>query len=181
MIVLASASPRRRELLAAAGFDFDIIPAKGEEIMTETDPDKAVMALAAQKAREISAVRPGDTVIGADTIVFCAGEFLGKPKDAEDAKRMLRLLSGRTHSVYTGVCVIRGGTETAFADKTEVEFYPLSESEIESYVDSSEPFDKAGAYGIQGRGCVLVKGITGDYYNVMGLPVARVFRVLTAK
>ena len=121
---------------------------------------------------------PDETVIGADTVVSIDGEILGKPHDEADAWRMLELLSGRTHSVFTGVAVISNGKLTTFAEETRVTFFPLDDREIARYIAAGEPFDKAGAYGIQGAGALLVKGIEGDYYNVMGLPAGRLYRLL---
>lgn len=179
-LILASASPRRRELLGLIAENFDVIPAKGEENADMSlSPADAVKALAKQKAEEVSEDFPDQTVIGADTMVFCEGRALGKPQDADDAKRMLKLLSGRVHSVVTAVAIAQKGRSVKiFAEETKVEFYPLSDEEIDRYTESGEPMDKAGAYGIQGKGALLVKGIEGDYYNVMGLPVGRVFREL---
>lgn len=177
-LILASASPRRRELLGLISEDFDVIPARGEESADfSISPADAVKALAKQKAEEVSKDFPDKTVIGADTMVFCEGRALGKPQDAADAERMLKLLSGRSHSVITAVAAAqKGHTVKLFAEETEVEFYPLSDEEIHRYIESGEPMDKAGAYGIQDKGALLVKRIDGDYYNVMGLPVGRVFR-----
>lgn len=179
-LILASASPRRYELLRLITEDFTVTPAVGEERLNETlPPAERVEQLARQKAEEISEKYPQDTVIGADTTVFCDGLALGKPKDAADAKRMLLMLSGREHSVITAVAFAqKGQTVKVFYEETKVEFYPLSDEEIDVYIESGEPMDKAGAYGIQGKGALLVKGIDGDYYNVMGLPVGRVFREL---
>lgn len=179
-LILASASPRRRELLGLIAEDFDVIPAKGEENADMSlFPADTVKALAKQKAEEVSKEFPDRIVIGADTMVFCEGKALGKPKDADDAERMLKLLSGRVHSVITAVAVAQNGNSVKlFAEETKVEFYPLSDDEIHGYTESGEPMDKAGAYGIQGKGALLVKGIEGDYYNVMGLPVGRLYREL---
>lgn len=181
-LILASASPRRNELLRLITEDFTVIPAMSEERADEAlPPAERVEQLARQKAEEISGKYPEDIVIGADTTVFCDGAALGKPKDAADAKRMLLMLSGREHSVITAVAFAqKGQTVRAFSEETKVEFYPLSDEEIDGYIKSGEPMDKAGAYGIQGKGALLVKGIAGDYYNVMGLPVGRVFRELAA-
>lgn len=181
-LILASASPRRKELLSCITEDFKVIPAKNEEkIDPALSPDKAVIYVAGQKAEEISALYPKDIVIGADTTVFCQNIPLGKPKDCDDAKEMLKMLSGKVHKVITAAVIAVGGKAVrSFAEETEVEFYPLSEEEIDLYVKSGEPMDKAGAYGIQGKGSLLIKGIKGDYYNVMGLPVSRLYRELTA-
>lgn len=180
-MILASGSPRRRELLGFICSEFKVIPAVGEEQIPEgASPEEAVLALSRQKAEEIAAKYPNETVIGADTVVSIDGEILGKPRDERDAARMLRLLSGRVHSVFTGVCVIfADGRIENFAEETKVEFYPLSEREIADYIATGDPMDKAGAYGIQERGAKNVKGIVGDFYNVMGLPVARLARVLS--
>ncbi|MBD5080604.1 MAG: septum formation protein Maf [Ruminococcaceae bacterium] len=181
-LILASASPRRKELLSCITEDFKVIPAKNEEkIDLALSPDKAVIYVAGQKAEEVSALYPKDIVIGADTTVFCQNIPLGKPKDSDDAKEMLKMLSGKVHKVITAAVIAVGGKAVrSFAEETEVEFYPLSEEEIDLYVKSGEPMDKAGAYGIQGKGSLLIKGIKGDYYNVMGLPVSRLYRELTA-
>ena len=181
-LILASASPRRKELLSCITEDFKVIPAKNEEkIDPALSPDQAVIYVAGQKAEEVSALYPKDIVIGADTTVFCQNIPLGKPKDSDDAKEMLKMLSGKVHKVITAAVIAVGGKAVrSFAEETEVEFYPLSEEEIDLYVKSGEPMDKAGAYGIQGKGSLLIKGIKGDYYNVMGLPVSRLYRELTA-
>jgi septum formation protein len=195
-IVLASASPRRKELLEQIGIEFEICPAKGEEKVTKTAPDEVVTELSKQKAEEVAAgillynethpelVTPQDIlVIGADTVVSHGGKILGKPKDEEDAKSMLKLLSGDIHSVYTGVTLVfidkSGRTgEYAFFEKTDVEVYTLSEGEISGYIKSGEPMDKAGSYGIQGLFARYIKGLDGDYNNVVGLPVARLYQEL---
>ena len=179
MLILASRSPRRRELLSYITENFEIIPARGEEKADKAlPPAEYVMRLAADKASEVAAEHPDDTVIGSDTVVCVDGQLLGKPADKADAVRMLKLLSGREHSVFTGVCVIREGKEHIFVHETKVVFYPLSDREIEEYAESGEPMDKAGAYGIQGRGALLAEKIDGDYYSVMGLPIAALARVL---
>ena len=177
-LILASASPRRRELLSLITADFTVIPAKGEEAADKTlPPHLLVQELAKQKAEEVAAAHPTDTVIGADTLVFLGTEIMGKPTDAADAKRMLTLLSGNTHTVITAVSVAQNGKPVkTFAEETKVEFFSLAEEEITAYIATGEPMDKAGAYGIQDKGALLVKGITGDYYNVMGLPVGRLYR-----
>ena len=182
-IILASASPRRKELLEQVGAEFEIIPAVGEEIITDSSPQQAVLDLAAQKAAEVAAkVREDSLVLGADTVVAFGDKILGKPKNEADAKQMLSLLSGKTHSVYTGVSiVVRQSGESqsySFYEETEVTMYPLSEQQILSYIRTKEPMDKAGSYGIQGKGAVFIEKIQGDYNNVVGLPIARVFRTL---
>lgn len=180
-IILASQSPRRRELLERMGISaFDIRPAKGEEIVPlGLTPAQQVEELSRQKAREIAAgAEADDVIIAADTVVSVAGRVLGKPRTRQEAEEMLSLLSGRSHTVYTGVTVRRGDMESTEHEATDVVFRPLSREEILAYVDSNEPMDKAGAYGIQGLGCLLVEGIRGDYYNVMGLPVCRLALML---
>lgn len=178
-LILASASPRRKELLERAGLSFACIPARGEEVIEEgTPPEQAALTLAQQKALEVAEARPLDTVIGADTIVVLDGMILGKPKKEADAVRMLTLLSGREHLVLTGVCVVHKGHAHSFVQQTKVKFYPLTPAKIRAYVKTGEPMDKAGAYGIQEKGMALVEGIQGDFFNVMGLPIARLLRLL---
>ena len=181
-IILASQSPRRRELLERMGIsDFLIRPAQGEEIFDPTlTPAQLVESLSRQKAEEISAgAGPEDLIIAADTVVSIDGRVLGKPRDPEDAAAMLAALSGREHTVYTGVTVRRGGETVTEHEATAVRFRPLTEEEIADYVATGEPMDKAGAYGIQDYGALLVEGISGDYFNVVGLPVCRLGRILT--
>lgn len=177
-IILASQSPRRAELLQRAGFAFSVCPAQGEEVIDPSQgAEEICKSLAEQKAREVFARSDKESIIlSADTIVVYEQKILGKPHDRAEAAEMLRQLSGRTHKVYTGVCICNREKFISFTEATAVEFYPLSEEEIEAYLDTGEAFDKAGAYGIQGFGCTLVKGIVGDYYNVMGLPIAAVAR-----
>lgn len=178
-LILASGSPRRRELLGIAGLEFEVIVADIEEKIPEgATPQEAVMSLAMQKAEAVAVQYPESTVIGADTVVVCDGKILGKPKDESDAFDMLKSLSGRIHTVCTGAAIIRGSETKNFCEVTEVEFHELTDDEIRAYVKTGEPMDKAGAYGIQGKGCVLVKRINGDYFNVVGLPVSRVYREL---
>lgn len=179
MLILASKSPRRKELLSLITTDFEIIPAVGEENADPAlSPDMFVQELARQKALEIAENHPDDIIIGSDTVVAINGEILGKPKDEKDAFRMLKMLSGTSHSVFTGVAVIKDGKTHSFTEETKVRFFPLDDYEIERYIATGEPFDKAGAYGIQDIGALLVEGIDGDYYNVMGLPVGRLFRLM---
>ncbi len=182
-MILASKSPRRKELLGLITDKFSVIPASGEEIIPNgTHPRDAVTLLSRQKALELFGRFKNEIIIAADTVVSVDSLILGKPRDENDAADMLRKLSGKEHSVFTGVCVIfSDGSLECFAEETAVEFYPLSDGEIEEYVRSGEPMDKAGAYGIQGKGALFVKSIKGDYYNVMGLPVARLCRVLKRK
>ena len=177
-LILASASPRRRELLSLFGIPFVIRAADIDETM---DPGKApfdeVGRVSRLKARAICR-EDGDVVIAADTIVVCQGRVLGKPRDAEEAKAMLRLLSGRDHQVMTGCTVLRGKDSETFTEVTDLHFRELSEKEIARYVASGEPMDKAGAYGIQGGAALFCTRMVGDYYNVMGLPVCRLGQVL---
>ena len=184
--ILASASPRRRELLQKMGVRFEVIPAYGEETIRFTKPEEAVMDLSRQKAEEIAGKRDGggepEVIIGADTAVAFSGEILGKPKDEEDAYRMLSMLQGKSHKVYTGVTLIFSDTgkrkEHSFYEETEVTMYPVSETELRRYIATKEPFDKAGGYGIQGACAVFIKKICGDYNNVVGLPLARIYQEL---
>ncbi|MDR2560116.1 MAG: Maf family protein [Oscillospiraceae bacterium] len=178
MLILASASPRRRELLKSAGYKFKIIPAESEEIIPEAKPEEAAVLTAKSKALEVSAKHPDDVILAADTIFFISGEIMNKPKDEADAFRMLNILSGARHTVITAVCIIYKNRIRSFFGRTSVEFYKLSEDDIDAYIKTGEPFDKAGAYGIQEKGALLVKGIRGDFYNVMGLPLARTVREL---
>ncbi len=187
-IVLASASPRRRELLAQIGLDFTVCVSTVEEKVTKSLPDQVVEELSRQKALDVygrTAALGGRVVIGADTIVYCEGRILGKPASYQDAVEMLKLLQGRTHFVYTGVTLLVGDggeepIERQFFEETAVSFYPMDLEEIERYVDTGEPFDKAGGYGIQGVCARHIKGIYGDYSNVVGLPVGRLYTELKA-
>ena len=179
MYILASGSPRRKELLNLFIDDYEVLVSGCEEFVPEGTPAEKVPAiLAEQKALAVADIRPNDTVIGSDTVVVLNNEIFGKPKDKEHAHAMLRALSGKKHFVYTGVAVAEKGEVRSFVQKTEVEFYELSDETIEKYIATGEPMDKAGAYGIQGKGSVLIKGIVGDYFNVMGLPVAKTARFL---
>ena len=179
MYILASGSPRRKELLSLITDEFEVLVSGCEESVPEGTPAEKVPAiLAEQKALAVANLRPGDTVIGSDTVVVLNDEIFGKPKSKEHAHSMLRALSGKKHFVYTGVAVVEKGVVRSFVQKTEVEFYELSNETIDKYIETLEPMDKAGAYGIQGKGSVLVKGINGDYFNVMGLPVAETARFL---
>ncbi len=181
-LILASASPRRRELLAMAGVPFEVLTSGADEgLPPGILLDKAVLELSRRKAAAVRALpqSAGKIILAADTVVELQGRILGKPHSREQAAQMLRALSGRTHRVYTGVCLLGGDEKSkSFYECTEVTFYPLSGQEIDWYVSTGEPMDKAGAYGIQGAGALLVEGIRGDYYNVMGLPLARVVREL---
>ena len=181
-LILASKSPRRRELLAQMGLtDFEIHPAVGEELAEPgLTPPELVQALALHKAREVAEkfAHPGDLVIGADTIVVLDDQVLGKPHDEAHALEMLTALSGREHHVYTGVAVLQDGRELAQVEDTAEWFRDASEAELNRYIATGEPMDKAGAYGIQGRGGLLVSRIEGDYTNVVGLPIVRLAGML---
>lgn len=179
--ILASASPRRKQLLEQAGYAFEIVVSDADESLPAgITPEKAVRRNAARKAQAVAETNPGAVVLGCDTVVAIDGEILGKPQDEAEAKAMLRRLSGNTHTVYSGVCITDGETETVFAVATDVTFYALSDRTIDAYAATKEPMDKAGAYGIQGLGCVLVKEISGDYSNVVGLPLSESARALAA-
>lgn len=194
-IILASGSPRRKELLAQAGYDFDVCPSLSEEDLEVMAPSEYVMLLAKMKAdevcnrliaedvgRRVKKLPERFVVLGADTVVSLNGRILGKPYDYDDAYNTLNSLSDQTHQVYTGVCLIyvegRAKTSSSFFEKTDVTFYTVSHEEIIQYLATNEPFDKAGSYGIQGKGGLFVKGIEGDYNNVVGLPLARVYHEL---
>ena len=207
-IILASDSPRRRELLTQIGIEFEIMVSDKEERITAEDPAEICMHLAMQKALDVrdklraQRFESGDdrpvrseeiklgggiptedeyTVIGADTIVVLERQILGKPKSREHAAQMLRSLSGREHQVYTGVCVVRGDTTATFAEKTDVYVAPLSEADIRAYIATGDPMDKAGAYGIQGIFAKHIEKIDGDYFNVVGLPIGRLWREYLAE
>ncbi len=178
-LILASASPRRQELLKRITEDFTVNPVDADETLPVGIPvEIAAVYLADVKAKAAAAEFPEDIVIGCDTIVVLEDEIMGKPHDRTHAKQMLQKLSGQTHRVMTGTALYCGKKSTVFTTETRVTFYELSDAEIERYLDTGEPFDKAGAYGIQGCGCLLVRSIEGDYNNVVGLPVAALARAL---
>ncbi|MBB5263092.1 septum formation protein [Catenibacillus scindens] len=190
-IILASASPRRRELLSQGGLEFLVIPSQVEEHMEGDTPQQVVMSLARQKAEDVFDKIKADylqksgerfVVLGADTIVVCDGKLLGKPSGPKEAFDMLKLLSGRSHQVYTGVCLCAAGDgdicRDVFFGCTTVSMYPISDAQARWYVDSGEPLDKAGSYAIQGLGGVFIKEIQGDYNNVVGLPLSLVWHHL---
>ena len=180
-IVLASGSPRRRELLEMLGVkELLVVPARGEEVVTPgSPPQDTVRSLALRKAQEVAALRPAeDVIVAADTIVWLDGELLGKPRTREQAAEMLLALSGREHEVYSGVAVLRGAEELTGFERTQVRFRELTHREIDAYIATGEPMDKAGAYGAQGLGSLFVEGITGDFFNVMGLPLCTLGRML---
>lgn len=191
-IILASASPRRKELLDRMGLSFEVMPSTVEEVVTRSVPWEMVMELSSMKARDLVYKVAMDSlssdeggakdilVIGADTIVACSGEVLGKPKDEEDAVRMISMISDRVHSVFTGVSMVylrEGVAQTkTFVEETKVYVAPMSDEQIRAYVATGEPFDKAGGYAIQGAFCEYVVKIHGDYNNVVGLPIGRIMR-----
>lgn len=209
-LVLASASPRRRELLSQIGLEFTVMPSTKEENAKTTEAGALVQELSRQKAVDIweqlsggqgqnpdadqeqiseetqepnlnGKRQPELLVIGADTVVCCEGKILGKPHSREAAAEMLTALQGRSHEVYTGVTLYSQSETVTFFECTQVEFYLMTEVEISEYIDSKEPMDKAGAYGIQGLGARFVKGIRGDYNNVVGLPVGRLYQELKSR
>jgi septum formation protein len=178
-LILASASPRRKELLELLQIPFEVIVSEVEEIVDEKlHPAEMVQSLAQQKASNVAKTNQTSFVIGSDTLVVYGGRMLGKPTNKSEAIEMLQMLSGNTHDVFTGVTIINGEQVHSFFEKTSVTFFLLSEKEIVDYVSTGEPMDKAGAYGIQGYGALLVEGIFGDYYSVVGLPIARTHREL---
>ena len=193
-IILASSSPRRRELMAQAGFAFEVLVSEADETIETETPGEMVEVLSERKAAAVAEeikkqgfVEESVLLVGADTMVAIDGKKLGKPKDEKGAEEMLEELSGRTHQVYTGVTLIRlkkaeNGSilqeSRTFSEGTDVSFYPLTKEEIRSYIATGEPMDKAGAYGIQGKAAVFVKEIKGDYNNVVGLPIARLYQEL---
>ena len=179
MLVLASASPRRQELLRNASISFDVQPADiPEDPLPGEGPQACAERLAREKALVVARGRPDDTVLGADTVVVVESEILGKPADAADAARMLRKLAGRRHQVITGVCLVVSGQCSVSSETTSVTMAEIPEQEIADYVATAEPMDKAGAYAIQGRASRWIPRIEGDYSNVVGLPVALVWRML---
>lgn len=179
-IVLASASPRRQELLRQVGVSFRVVPSQVDEQVSEPmQPGDLVEHLALSKARDVATREPGSLILGADTIVVVAGRVLGKPKDRSDAIGMLQALSGREHQVVTGVALVTADREVVSHEVTTVRFRPLDPGEIERYVDSGEPMDKAGAYGIQGRAAAMISAIEGDYFTVVGLPLCRTVSMLS--
>ena len=177
--ILASSSPRRSELIELLGIDYVIDPSDTEEVIdSAVSSIELVQKLALQKAQDVSKRHPGNYVLGFDTLVVLDEQPLGKPKSEEDAKRMLRMLSGRKHLVLTGVAIVKDEYVDTFYDYAEVIFNRMTEEEIEFYVSSKEPMDKAGAYGIQGLGARYIRYIKGDYYSVMGMPVMKLYNKL---
>jgi septum formation protein len=177
MLVLASSSPRRREILSRFIPNFKIVPSSADENCSLSDPKECAVELACRKARGVY-LRTGGTVVGADTVVYLDGKILGKPRDEEEALEMLELLSGKVHNVTTGYCIVHRGEEQRGAVTTEVKFRELEGDIILAYVRTGEPMDKAGAYGIQGWGGLLVEWIRGDYYNVVGFPMEIIWKLM---
>ncbi|WP_456273880.1 Maf family protein [Bacillus sp. AK031] len=178
-LILASGSPRRKDLLQQIQLSFTVSISHADETYSEgSPPHEVVMELAKRKALSVAKDNPGSFVIGSDTVVVHQDEILGKPADSTHAKQMLRALSGNTHSVYTGVAIVKDDQQKLFYKKTDVTFWELAEEEIDTYTASGEPIDKAGGYGIQGFGAFLVKEIHGDYFSVVGLPISQVYRSL---
>lgn len=178
-IILASQSPRRKELLSLMGLRFSVVTSNVQETPPAgATPAETVCALAQQKAEAVAAMYPKDCVIGADTIVYLDGEILGKPHTPERAKQFLQRMQGRSHTVYTGVAVITAGKADVRYATTDVTFVPMTEREIDWYVSTGDPLDKAGAYGVQGPFGVFVQSITGNYFNVIGMPLPLLYRML---
>ena len=177
-LILASQSPRRKELLGLFGIPFEIRVADIDETMDPSVPAAEEVARVSRLKALATPKGQNDVVVAADTIVVCEGRVLGKPHDAQEAKQMLSLLSGRDHQVMTGVTVLAGEKEAVFTEITDLHFRPLSQREIDRYIATGEPMDKAGAYGIQGGAALFCEKMAGDYYNVMGLPVCRLGQVI---
>ncbi len=177
-LILASSSPRRREMFKLIGLDFTVMVSEADENIVEQDPKKFVTALAKRKAEAVFKKRPDACVVGSDTVVLIDGRIIGKPKDRQDAFKILSTLNGRTHTVYTGLAVLAKNSEQLYCDETRVTFAKLSDEELWHYIGTGEPLDKAGAYGIQGPGAILVEKIEGCYFTVIGMPVPVLYRLL---
>ena len=180
-LVLASGSPRRFELLKMIGFDdFRVIPDTTDEVISPGwAPEQAVCEIALKKAKNVSLLcGEDDMIIAADTLVYLDGQPISKPEDVDDAAAILRRLSGRRHTVFTGIALLKGGVHDTGAEMTDVYFREISDKEISAYIETGEPMDKAGAYGAQGRAAVFVRRIEGDFFNVMGLPLCRLSQML---
>lgn len=180
-LVLASKSPRRKELLQLLGLPFEVIVSEEEEIITSTNPAKVTEELACQKAAAVADLLDHGIVIGADTVVAADGKILGKPKDRTDARAMITMLQARSHMVYTGVCLVDSadrGHSLCFHTGTKVNVAPMTEEEVEEYIRTEEPYDKAGGYGIQGLFAKYIEGVEGDYFTVVGLPVHALYEAL---
>ena len=179
-MILASGSPRRKELLQMLEVPFEVLVSDTKEVITKNEPAEVTKELSYQKAMAVAEQVEEGIIIGADTVVSIDGKILGKPADEEDAVSMLKKLQGNSHFVYTGVSLFvrenQAETKQTFFEKTEVVFYPMSEEEIKTYVQSKEPMDKAGAYAIQGLCAKFIKEIKGDYYNVVGMPISRLYQ-----
>lgn len=179
MLILASNSPRRKQLLEMVGLKFKVVPSNfDEESIKLKNIYKLPYTLAKYKAEAISKLYPNDIVLAADTDVFIGNKMLGKPDGASGVRKILKQLSNKTHTVKTGVTIIKGKQKVSFESITKVSFYPISEQEIKDYIKTKEPFDKSGSYAIQGYGARFIKSIEGDYYTIMGLPIARVLKEL---
>ncbi len=183
-IILASGSPRRKELLLSLGLKFEVITSDADESSSKTDPEQLVRELAKRKGESVAeklmsegADLDDTLIIACDTVVHFDGNILGKPRDRQDAERMLNMLSGRSHSVSSGLYLYYGGRSSVGHKTTSVSFAKLSDAEIQSYLDTDEPYDKAGAYAIQGRASVFIEGFVGDYYNVVGLPMRKLYEM----
>lgn len=177
-LILASASPRRAALLRQIGLDFQVVASDYQE--PPVNDEDQVEFLALNKARSVAARYPHAIILGADTIVICRGKILGKPRDEQEAREMLMLLSGETHRVITGVALVQGTREVSTREETRVWMRPLEIDEIEAYIASGEPFDKAGSYAVQGKGALFVERVEGCFFNVVGLPLARTASLLKA-
>ncbi len=180
-LVLASKSPRRKELLQLLGLPFEVIVSEEEEIITSTNPAKVTEELACQKAAAVADLLDGGIVIGADTVVAADGKILGKPKDRAEARAMITMLQARSHMVYTGVCLVDSADREhslCFHTGTKVNVAPMTEEEVEEYIRTEEPYDKAGGYGIQGLFAKYIEGVEGDYFTVVGLPVHALYEAL---
>lgn len=181
-LILASQSPRRKELLNLIGLSFEVDVPSFEEFTANqiSDPRELVKANAAGKVQEVASRHPGVFILGVDTVVAVDGQILGKPVTTDEAVQMLQKLQGKTHTVWTGVCLLDASTQNSriFEEKTEVDFLPMSDEEIRAYVQTGEPMDKAGSYAIQGKGSIFIRGIRGDFFTVVGLPVAKVYAAL---
>ena len=180
-LVLASGSPRRAEILNSVGWEFEkAIPDVDDSVISGESPKSYVQRLAAEKARAVGSSFHGRTVLAADTTVVIGGEIIGKPEDLDDARRMIARLAGNWHEVLTGVAVVRNGTENIGIQSTRVKFAPMSDAEIDFLVEKGDPLDKAGAYAVQAQAALFIEGIEGDYWNVVGLPISLVYRLVAA-
>ena len=178
-LVLASGSPRRSEIMASVGWEFTkTVPDVDESVNPGEAPEEYVQRLAGEKALAVAANHPGEIILAADTTVVIGGEIIGKPEDLNDARRMIRMLSGNWHEVLTGVAVARNGDERIGMQRTRVKFAPMTDAEIDFLVEKGDPLDKAGAYAVQAQAALFIEGIEGDYWNVVGLPISLVYRLV---